>query len=169
MLSWQLPDRGRGRGALGGEVGGKPGVWGIQSSNEMPEAGGGHHPQAPQAGSVSLAYPLPDSWGLSLPSSSSLPTGWVHTQSNSTCKWRATFRWHPKEVDSWGRVCAGDIVLWAVSGPRSFLDLSLRTSEGGCRFNLYITMEPSSSMRGMLDECWGQVGVCELEWGNTCS
>lgn len=67
--------QGQEEGGTGGEVGGKPGVWGIQSSNEMPEAGGGHHPQAPQAGSISLAYPLPDSWGLSLPSSSSLPTG----------------------------------------------------------------------------------------------
>lgn len=45
-----------------GEVGGKRGVQGIQSSKEeMPEAGGGHHPRAPKAGFLSPAYLLPDS------------------------------------------------------------------------------------------------------------
>lgn len=160
MLPWQLP-------APGVEgVGGKPGVRGIQSSKEMPEVGG-NHPQALQAGSVSLSYPLSDPWGP-FPasfSSSSLPTTQIHTQSNSKCQWRAPFRWHPEKVNSWRKVCAGDNVLWAVSGPRSFLNLSLRISEGSCRLNLYITKEPSSSVRGMLDKCWGQVGACELEQG----
>lgn len=41
--------------------GGKPGVQGIQSPKETPEAGGVHHPQDPQAGLVPPGCPLPDS------------------------------------------------------------------------------------------------------------
>ena len=89
----------------------------------------------------------------------------IHTRSNSKCQWRAPFRRHPEKVNSWRKVCAGENVLWAVSSPRSFLNLSLRISEGSCKLNLYITKEPSSSVREMLDKCWGQVGACELERG----
>lgn len=73
-----------------------------------------------------------------------------------------------KEKSDLGRIYAGDSILWAVSGPRGFLDLSL-DHWGKQQLNLSITTEPSSSMRWMLAGYSGQVGVCELEQGNVFS
>lgn len=53
-----------------------------------------------------------------------------------------------------------------VFGPKGFLDLSLRVSEGSCKLNLHVTIGPRFSVWG----CWmgaaGQAELCELEAEN---